>query len=267
MIAEAITMSINEVEKLKIYERLDAGIIKQKHAATMLGVGPRQVRITLKKYKRDGPKALVSKKRGKKSNHAYSDQVKYSKETIRGWMIADGLWKPKKEKDKVVHQPRPRRGCLGELVQIDGSPHAWFEERGVYCCLITFIDDATSKILLARFFPAETTFAYMSMMQEYLEKYGKPAALYSDRHSVFRINAAEPKSGTGFTQFGRAMQDLKVKVLHANSAPAKGRVERSNQTQQDRFIKWIRVEGISEPDTANKNSDRYMETQHNAKFA
>ena len=250
MIAEAITMSINEVEKLKIYERLDAGIIKQKHATTMLGVGPRQVRITLKKYKRDGPKALVSKKRGKKSNHAYSDQVKnnvmaiirdkyrdfvpqlaseyllerhqlkYSKETIRGWMIADGLWKPKKEKDKVVHQPRPRRGCLGELVQIDGSPHAWFEERGVYCCLITFIDDATSKILLARFFPAETTFAYMSMMQEYLEKYGKPAALYSDRHSVFRINAVEPKSGTGFTQFGRAMKELSITVLHANSAPA-----------------------------------------------
>ncbi len=167
----------------------------------------------------------------------------------------------------MVHQPRLRRACFGELVQIDGSPHAWFEERGEYCCLITFIDDATSKILLARFFPAETTFAYMSMMQEYITKYGKPAALYSDKHGIFRINAVEAKSGTGFTQFGRAMQELNITVHHASCAQAKGRVERSNLTQQDRLIKWLRVEGISDIDTANKHIDRYMDKYHNAKFA
>jgi transposase len=297
METELITMSIKEVEKLKIYQQLDARTLKQKHAATMLGLTTRQIRNTIKDYKKDGPIALVSKRRGRKSNRAYNDsiknnvtsiirdkytdfgptlaseyllerhQLKYAKETVRGWMIEDGLWKPKKEKHKVVHQPRPRRACFGELIQIDGSPHAWFEDRGEYCCLITFIDDATSKIVLARFFPAETTFAYMSMMQEYIAKYGKPAALYSDKHSVFRVNALEAESGTGFTQFGRAMRDLGITVHHANSAPAKGRVERSNLTQQDRFIKWLRIEGISDPETANKHIDRYMELQHNAKFA
>lgn len=105
------------------------------------------------------------------------------------------------------------------------------------------------------------------MMQLYIEKYGKPAALYSDRHGVFRVNAKEAESGTGFTQFGRAMRDLDITVHHANSAPAKGRVERSNLTQQDRFIKWLRIEGISDPENGNKHIDRYMEDHHNAKFA
>lgn len=296
MITETITMSIDEIDALKIYQQLDSRTLKQKQAAVMLGITTRQIRSNLKAYKRDGPIALVSKRRGKRSNRAYSDsiknnatsiirdkyidfgptlaseyllerhQLKYSKETIRVWMIADGLWKPKKEKHKVVHQPRARRACFGELIQIDGSPHKWFEERGDACCLITFIDDATSKIVLARFFPAETTFAYMNMMQEYIEKYGKPAALYSDKHGIFRVNIKEAESGTGFTQFGRAMQDLKITVHHASCAPAKGRVERSNLTQQDRLVKWMRIEGISDADTANKNIDRYME-HHNAKFA
>jgi hypothetical protein len=263
----------------------------------LLGITTRQVRNTLKNYRKSGAAALVSKKRGIKSNRAYSDDIKnnvfsiiraqyadfgpklaseylldkhqlnFSKETIRSWMIKDGLWKAKRERNKVVHQPRLRRSCIGELLQIDGSPHAWFEERGEYCCLITFIDDATSKVLLARFFPAETTFAYMQMMQEYIEKYGKPAALYSDKHSIFRVNIAEPESGTGLTQFGRAMQELDITVHHANSAQAKGRIERSNRTQQDRLIKWLRIEGISEIDSANKNIDRYMDGNHNVKFA
>lgn len=297
MTGELITMSTNEVEQLKIYQKLDDRIIKQKHAAAMLGIGIRQVKITLKNYRRDGAIALVSKKRGKKSNRAYSDnirdnailiirdhypdfgptlaseyllerhQLQFSKETIRKWMIECGLRQAKKGKSKPVHQPRLRRACLGELIQIDGSPHAWFEERGEYCCLITFIDDATSKILLARFFPAETTFAYMSMMEEYIKKYGKPGSLYSDKHSIFRVNIVEAKSGTGFTQFGRAMKDLDITVHHASSAPAKGRVERSNLTQQDRLVKWLRVEGISDIDTANKNIDKYMDKYHNAKFS
>ena len=294
---ETITMSNKEVEQITVYQQLETGILRQKDAATMLGISTRQVRNKLKSYRNKGAAALVSKKRGKRSNHAYADaiknnvidiirtkykdfgptlaceyllarhQLKYSKETIRSWMIAAGLWKLKKEKHKAVHQPRLRRACFGELVQIDGSPHAWFEDRGEYCCLITFIDDATSKIVLARFFPAETTFAYMSMMGEYIKKYGKPAELYSDKHGIFRINAVEAKSGTGFTQFGRAMKELGITVHHASCAPAKGRVERSNLTQQDRLVKWLRIEGISDPETANKHIDRYMEEQHNAKFA
>ena len=177
-------MSIEEIEKLKVYQQLDARTLKQKHASAILGVTTRQIRNTLKDYRALGAAALVSKKRGVKSNRAYRDelktqatsiildkytdfgptlaseyllerhQLKYSKETLRIWMTEAGIWKAKKEKQKVVHQPRPRRECFGELLQIDGSPHKWFEERGNACCLITFIDDATSKILLARFFPA-----------------------------------------------------------------------------------------------------------------
>lgn len=294
---EIITMSIDEIEKLKVYQQLDARTLKQKHASAILGVTTRQIRNILREYRAVGAIALVSKKRGIKSNRAYRDELKaeatsiirdkytdfgptlaseylqdrhqlnYSKETIRSWMINEGLWRAKKERHKVAHQPRPRRECFGELIQIDGSPHKWFEDRNEACCLITFIDDATSKIVLARFFKAETTFAYLSMMQEYIKRYGKPAALYSDKHSIFRVNIVEAASGSGFTQFGRAMRDLNITVHHASSAPAKGRVERSNLTQQDRLVKWLRIEGVSDMETANTKIDHYMEYIHNDKFA
>jgi transposase len=228
------------------------GIIKQKHAAAMLDISTRQVRTILKKFREDGAKVLISKHHGKQSNRAYSQikkdevltiikahysdfapklaseyllerhQIKIGKETVRKWMIEADLWKAKKTKARVVYQLRTRRGCYGELIQIDGSPHAWFESRGEYCCLILFIDDATSKIQLARFFKAETTFAYFAIIQEYIRRYGKPAELYSDKHGIFRVNAIKAKSGDGFTQFGRAMKELEITLHHASSAQAKG---------------------------------------------
>jgi transposase len=296
MKTETIVMSLKEIERLGILQQLDAGIIKQKHAAVMLDISTRQVRNLIKKFREDGAQSLVSKHRDKKSNRTYSQsmkdnvltiikahyadfrptlaseyllerhQIKIGKETVRKWMIEDGLWEAKKTKIKVVHQLRTRRGCYGELIQIDGSPHAWFEDRGEPCCLIIFIDDATSKIQLARFFKAETTFAYFEMIQEYIKRYGKPAELYNDKHGIFRVNAIEAKTGNGFTQFGRAMHELRITLHHASSAPAKGRVERANRTQQDRLIKWLRIEGISDIQTANQNIDRYFE-KHNRQFA
>jgi hypothetical protein len=193
-------------------------------------------------------------------------QIVLGTETVRRWMIKDNLWKSKKEKIKIARPPRLRRSHYGELIQIDGSQHDWFEGRSDYCTLLVFIDDATSKVQLARFFPAETTFAYFSMMELYIERYGKPLAIYSDKHGIFKVNIIEPVDSTGFTQFGRAMQDIGVELIYAHSAPAKGRVERMNGTLQDRLIKWLRVEGISDMDTANKNLDRFTDDLNN-KFA
>ena len=159
-----------------------------------------------------------------------------------------------------------RRENIGSLIQIDGSPHHWFEERGECCSLLVFIDDATSRIQLARFFPNETTFAYFEMVKKYLLKHGKPLSFYSDKHSIFRINKVEPESGTGLSQFGRAMQDLDIELIHANSPQAKGRVERVFNTLQNRLVKWLRIEGISDLTSANNKIDGFIE-EHNIKFS
>jgi len=291
-----ITMSAHEVEKLDMIRKLIEKRLKQKHVAKMLDVTIRQVKRLVRKYKTHGPAGLVSKHRGKAGNNAYPDQfkkevsniikeqyydfgptlacekleernnIKLSIETTRQIMIEDGLWEPKKHKDKVIHPPRLRRACYGELIQIDGSPHDWFEERGPRCVLIVFIDDATSRIQFIRFVPAETTFAYFKVMKLYIRKYGKPISLYSDRHGIFKVNMPEPKSGNGLTQFGKSMEELGIEIIHANSAPAKGRVERSNRTFQDRLIKELRLQGISDIETANNFLDEYAEI-HNDKFS
>ncbi|MCS2609238.1 hypothetical protein LLY24_07900 [Halomonas sp. wenzhen-202101] len=132
---------------------------------------------------------------------------------------------------------RLRRARFGELIQIDGSPHDWFESRGPYCTLLVFIDDATSCLLALRFVPAETTQGYMQTLGHYLEAHGRPVAIYSDRHSIFRVNR---RDGEGeLTQFSRALATLDIAAIHANTPQAKGRVERANQTLQDRLVKEL----------------------------
>ena len=124
-----------------------------------------------------------------------------SAETLRQWMMAEGLWKVKSRRRLRIHQRRVRRAGFGELIQIDGSPHAWFEDRGGRCTLIVFIDDATSRLLYLRFVPAETTQAYMEALGAYLSAYGRPVAVYSDRHSIFRVNHGRQEGKvTQFTQ-------------------------------------------------------------------
>ena len=162
---------------------------------------------------------------------------------------------------------RERRSCLGELVQIDGSDHAWFEERGPRCTLLVFIDDATGQLLQLRFVPEETFFAYCQAAREYFERCGKPVAFYSDRHGIFRVNQPRPLGLTsGLTQFGRAMQELDIEILCANSPQAKGRVERANQTLQDRLVKELRLRGISDLDSANAFAPEFRD-DFNRRFA
>jgi hypothetical protein len=188
-----------------------------------------------------------------------------SRETLRKWMIADGLWEGKKRKMLKVHQMRERRSRLGELVQIDGSPHDWFEGRGEECCLLVFIDDATSKILQLHFVPVEATFGYFEATRKYIERCGVPVAFYSDKHSIFRINTPENKNG-GETQFQRAVRELGIELICANSPQAKGRVERANGILQDRLVKELRLRGISDIETANAYLPEFMQ-KYNEKFA
>jgi hypothetical protein len=147
---------------------------------------------------------------------------------------------------------RERRARRGELIQIDGSPHDWFEGRAPRCCLLVFIDDATSELMALRFIDAETTHGYMGLLEEYVLTHGLPAAIYSDRHSIFQVNRGDHKDVShAQTQFARALEQLGIEGIQASSPQAKGRVERANQTLQDRLVKEMRLQGISSQEAAN----------------
>jgi hypothetical protein len=191
--------------------------------------------------------------------------LRMSVETLRKWMIEDGIWKTRAQRKKRIQQPRHRRDCYGELVQIDGSDHHWFEDRGPRCVLLVYVDDATGKLMALRMCESESAFSYFHATRAYLERHGKPVALYSDKAGVFRVNAKSPKAGDGFTQFGRAMSDLNIDVICANTPAAKGRVERAHQTLQDRLVKELRLRGICTTDEANRYLPEFMD-DYNRRF-
>lgn len=263
MTKETISMSLKELDRLQIIRDSVSRQITQEQAADRIGISIRQVKRLVQRYRIEGPQGLVSRRRGQRPNNAFTSEFrtlvislvrdKYpdfgptfaceklrelhelalSAETLRKWMVEEGLWRERRRKTARIYQRRQRRPCYGELIQIDGSPHDWFEERGPRCTLIVFIDDATSALMVLRFAPAETPRAYMETLRDYLDKYGRPLALYSDRHSIFRVN--NPEREGELTQFTRAIKTLGIEPIHANSPQAKGRVERANQTLQDRL--------------------------------
>lgn len=194
--------------------------------------------------------------------------IKLSKETIRQLMIKSGLWQAKVKKSVKKHLTRERRPRFGELVQIDASPHDWFEGRGDKCALIVFIDDATGRILNLKFAPAEATFPYMECLFETIKYHGIPLALYSDKHSVFRKERPnqQPDIYSEPTQFHRACEELNIELINAHSPQAKGRVERCNRTLQDRLIKLMRLENISSIEQANEFAPLFI-AKHNLKYA
>lgn len=189
-----------------------------------------------------------------------------AKETVRQLQIASGLWIPRKLRAPRIQQPRARRACLGELIQIDGCEHRWFEDRAPMCTALVYVDDATSALMLVRFTTTESTFSYFEATRGYLERYGKPLAFYSDKASVFRINKVAAIKGPGHTQFGRALYELNIDGICANTAAAKGRVERAHLTLQDRLVKELRLEGISSVDAANAFMPRFID-DYNMRFA
>lgn len=289
-------MSASELTRLEVMQRLQDGRLSQREAAAQLGIGTRQVKRIWRAYKRGGVDALASKRRGQPSNHQLSRAtqeqavnllgsryrdfgptfaheklteehgLRLSVESTRRLMMESGLWQPRRAARAVIHPPRDRRLRRGELVQADGSPFDWFEGRAPVCSLLVFIDDATSEIMHLRFAAAETTFAYMEAVRAYLEIHGKPLAWYTDKLGVFRINAEAAVETTGATQFGRAMEELDIQIICANSPQAKGRVERANQTLQDRLTKELRLRGISTIEEANAFLPEYIE-DFNPRFA
>ena len=181
-------------------------------------------------------------------------------------MVEDGLWVPRARREPRVQQPRRRRPCRGELIQIDGCEHAWFEERAAPCTLLVFVDDATSALMELLFCESESAFSYFAAMRSYLERHGKPVALYSDKAGVFRVNRKEAQGGAGVTQFGRGLGSLNIDILCANTPQAKGRVERAHLTLQDRLVKELRLRGISDPEAANAYAPEFM-ADYNRRFA
>jgi hypothetical protein len=176
-------------------------------------------------------------------------------------MIDAELWVPRSQRRRV-HQPRRRRSCVGELIQIDGCDHEWFEDRAPRCTLLVYVDDATSRLMELLFVPSESTFSYFEATRTYLEHHGKPVAFYSDQASIFRVNASEARRTEGVTQFNRALSELNIDIICANTPQAKGRVERAHLTLQDRLVKELRLRGISTPEAANAYAPEFMAAYH-----
>lgn len=291
-----LKMSSKELDRLSIIQQVADKRLSQKEAGALLQLSTRQIKRLLKNYRAHQAAGLVSKRRGRPSNHRLSPKVKQraldllqskyqgfgptlaceklqerehvmlSVESVRQLMIAEGLWKPRKLKKIVTHQLRERRACFGELVQIDGSPHDWFEGRAAACVLLVFIDDATGQLLQLRFADNESFFSYSQAAADYFQRQGKPVALYSDKHGVFRVNQASVGAGEALTQFGRAMQDLDVQIICANTPQAKGRVERVIQTLQDRLPKEMRLRQISSREAGQAYLPEFM-ADFNQRFA
>jgi hypothetical protein len=192
--------------------------------------------------------------------------VSLSKETIRKLMSDAGLWIARRLRSPKIYQPRNRRHCLGELIQIDGSDHAWFEDRGPACTLLVYVDDATSRLMHLHFTYSESTFSYFEATRAYLQQHGKPVSFYSDQASVFRVNKKHATGGDGYTQFGRALYELNIESICANSSQAKGRVERANATLQDRLVKELRLQGVSTIEAANAHAPFFI-ADYNRRFA
>jgi Winged helix-turn helix len=291
----AVSMSKQEFVRLEVLLGVQSGRLRVADACALIGLRRRQVFRLLRGVKQNGAASLLSKHRGKPSNHRLPAEVRtlalslvrdryadfgptlaaeklarqhgcsISRETLRSWMIADGLWIDRRHRLPSPHQPRRRRDCLGELVQIDGSEHAWFEARGEMCTLLAFVDDATSRLMVLRFVASESAFDYFRATRDYLQRHGKPIAFYSDKHSIFRVNSKDAIGGEGVTQFGRALSELNIDIICANSPQAKGRVERAFGTLQDRLVKELRLAGISTVAAANAWLPGFI-TDYNGRF-
>lgn len=269
------------------------GEIKVSIAAQRLQITPRQVLRLLKRFAEGGASAMAARHRGKPSNNQLDaglaktalqlvrehyigfgptlacEQLQerhkliLSKETLRQLMIGAGLWTPKDVQRTALHQPRERRPCRGELVQIDGSRHDWFEGRGAVCTLLVYVDDATGELLQLYFADSESTTSYFEATRRYIRQHGKPQAFYADRAAVFRSPLATSDT---CTQFQRALDQLGIELICANTPQAKGRVERANRVLQDRLVKELRLDGIDNIEAANAWCEKYV-LRHNERFA
>lgn len=296
MDGDIVAMSAKERERAHVIRAVADRRMRQGRAAELVGLGVRQIKRLVASYRRRGDRGLVSGRRGKPSNNrlagdvvarietalrdrygdfgatlaceklAEHEGVAVSAETVRQMQIRLGLWQPKRRRKKRVFRIRERRARFGELIQVDGSHHDWFEGRGRRCALLVFIDDATSRLTGLLFAEAETTRGYLELLRSHILAHGVPLALYSDRHGIFRVNAKDVESGDGLTELGRVVGRLKIEQICATTPQAKGRVERANQTLQDRLVKELRLADISDMAAAQAFLPGFM-ARYNAQFA
>ena len=298
---ERWTMTSRELDTLRVIHQVLEHKLRWRDAARQLRLSIRQIARLCLRVRTDGNEGVSHRLRGRPSNHQLSTgrlakalelvKTRYpdfgptfateklrerhhlvlSTWTLRQGMIRAGLWRPRRQ--PIPHRAwRPRRACVGELVQLDGSDHAWFEQRAARCVLLLYIDDATSRILSGEFVGVEDTWTLLRTTQAYLRRYGRPGAFYVDKDSIYRVNRPatieeQLQDLAPLTQFTRAMQELDIEVLCAHSPQAKGRVERSFDTHQDRLVKELRLAKLSTRPEANRFLQQGYLPAHNAAYA
>ena len=292
MAGEGIIMARpKELRHLYVIRKVLEREITQREASEILSLSSRQLRRIVKRVRLEGDKGVIHKSRGNPSNRRIPDevrdkviqlyrsqywdfgptlasekleerdQVRVNEETLRRWLMGSGDWK-KRRKRRGHRRWRERKHHFGEMVQIDGSHHDWFEGRGPWCVLMGYIDDATGKVF-GRFYPYEGTIPAMDSFKRYIKKHGLPVSVYLDRHTTYKSTARasiqdELDNTMPLSEFERALKELGVEVIHANSAPAKGRVERLFGTLQDRLVKEMRLRGIRTIEEANEFLKQYL---------
>jgi transposase len=296
---DIITMSQKEMKRLHVIHKTGEGLLTQKEAGEIISLSERQIRRIVKRIREEGDRGIQHRSRGKGSNRRLPQElvervrrlyeeryqgfgptlmaeklsemegIAISKETIRRWLIASGHWQ-RGRKGRTHRQWRERKSCYGEMLQLDGSHHNWFEGRRPECVLMAYIDDATSKVY-GRFYEYEGTIPAMDSFRRYIMKYGIPMSVYMDKHTTYK-STAEPSiedeinGTTPLSEFGRALTELAVQIIHAHSPQAKGRIERLFKTLQDRLVKEMTIRGINTIAEANKYLSTYLAI-HNKRFA
>lgn len=294
-----LVMSRRELKRIKVVEEALKKRITQYKAGEVLGLSDRQIRRIIRRVRQEGDGGLAHRSRGRRSHNAMPRRIKarilklcreryrdfsptfasekleelegvrVSRETLRKWFIEEGV--PYAMRKMRPHREwRERKHCCGEMVQLDGSDHDWFEGRGERCVLMGYIDDATGRVF-ARFYPYEGTVPALDSTRRYVDRYGIPMSVYLDKHQTYRSNREqtieEELNGIRpLTQYAKAVEELGIKVIHAHSPQAKGRIERAFRTFQDRLVKEMRLRGISTIDEANRFLERYL-PRYNKRFS
>lgn len=296
---DIIIMSQEELKRLHVIKKVLERSISQVEASGLIGLSGRQVRRLVKEVRLNGEGGIIHKSRGKASNRSIPaelrdkviglykskyfgfgptlaqekilsiDKIRLSDETLRKWLISEEL--PYRKRKKRAHrQWRERKRYFGIMIQVDGSHHDWFEGRGRQCVFIGYIDDATGTIF-GRFYSYEGTIPAMDSFKRYIKRYGIPLSIYVDKHSTYK-SLAEPSieeqlnDSKPLSEFGRALKELGVELIHAHSPQAKGRIERLFGTLQDRLVKEMRLKGIKSIEEANNFLESYL-PEYNKKFA
>jgi transposase-like protein len=288
-----------ELKRLHVIQKVLERVIKQVEAAEILSLSGRQIRRIVKRIRREGSRGIIHRSRGRPSNRRISHKIKervinlyrtqykdfgptlasekllerngiqISDETLRRWFLETGDWR-KTRRHRKHRQWRERKHHCGEMVQMDGSHHDWFEGRGAWCVLMGYIDDATGRVF-GRFYDYEGTIPAMDSFKCYIQKHGLPMSVYLDKHTTYKSTAKasieeQLNDSPALSEFERALKELGVEVIHANSPQAKGRIERLFGTLQDRLVKEMRLRGIGTIQEANRFLEEYLPL-YNSRFA